>query len=200
MKALDTITATVIKEDPRRTFRIESAREEIGIDTITTIEAVNKIALLIEGELEESTTSLKPTVPEVKSTKGKGKDGKGKEGKGKESWKEPCYFFNEAEDGCNKGQQCTRYHRKLNPDEKKCQACGSTKHPTEKCDRPKKSDPSSPKGSSKGEKGKSGKGKSKGKGLETTTVPKEDPEKKPIKQPEKQSTIMKVQEKSSLKR
>ena len=80
LKALDTITATVIKEDPRRAFRIESAREEIGIDTITTIEAVNKIALLIEGELEESTTSLKPTIPEVKSTKGKGKDGKGKEG------------------------------------------------------------------------------------------------------------------------
>ena len=48
LKALDKITATVIKEDPRRSFRIESAREEIGIDTTTTIEAVNKIALLIE--------------------------------------------------------------------------------------------------------------------------------------------------------
>ena len=79
LKALNTITAKVIGEDPRRAFRIESAREEIGIDTITTIEAVNKLALLVEWELEESTTSLKPTVPEVKSTKGKGKKGKGKD-------------------------------------------------------------------------------------------------------------------------
>ena len=41
LKAFDTITAKVIGDDPRRAFRIESARDEIGVDTVTTIEAVN---------------------------------------------------------------------------------------------------------------------------------------------------------------
>ena len=97
------------------------------------MEAVNKLVSLVEGELEECTNSLKPTVPEVKSTKGTGKDGKGTEAR-----KEPCYFFNETEDGSNRGQHCSRYHRKLNPEEKKCYVCGSTKHLVDKCDRPKK--------------------------------------------------------------
>ena len=69
----------------------------------------------------------------MKSTKGTGKDGKGKEAR-----KEPCYFFNETEDGCNRGQHCSRYRRKVNPEEKKCHVCGSTKHLVDKCDRPKK--------------------------------------------------------------
>ena len=79
------------------------------------MKAVNKLVLLVEGELEECTNSLRPTVPEAKSTKGTGKDRKGKAAR-----KEPCYFFNETEDGCNRGQHCLKYHRKLIPEEKKC--------------------------------------------------------------------------------
>ena len=78
------------------------------------MEAVNKLALLVEGELEECTNSSWLTVPEVKSTKSIGKDRKGKEAR-----KEPCYFFNETEDGCNRGQHCSRYHRKLTQETKK---------------------------------------------------------------------------------
>ena len=70
------------------------------------------------------------------ATKGKnGKDGKGNDSKGKngkdsaEKVKvEPCYFFTESEDGCKNGQQCTKYHRMLKPEEKRCYACGGAKH------------------------------------------------------------------------
>ena len=69
--------------------------------------------------------------------------------------KEPCHFFTETEDGCNKGQHCTRSHRILKLEEKRCYVCGSTKHMANVCDRPKKEDPS-PKGGKdvKGRKGK----------------------------------------------
>ena len=95
----------------------------------------------------------------MKDGKGKGKDCKGKDGKGKQ--KEPCHYFAETEDGCNKGQQCTRYHRTLKPEEKRCYVCGSTKHMANVCDRPKKDDPPA-KGGKEGKDGKGGKGKPKG--------------------------------------
>lgn len=125
--AVDAITSKAIKGDPKRTFRIESAREEIGVDVATTTEAANKLALLVEGELEECVNSTWPTTPGVKSIKGTGKEGKGKDGKGKDVSKESCYYFNEAEDGCNRGQRCSRHHRKLNHEEKKCYVCESSK-------------------------------------------------------------------------
>ena len=104
------------------------------MDTNTTEEAVSQIALLLEGELEESVTATWTTVgPKIKSVEGnpkgdKGKDGKGtegdkgkggKDGKGKDKSKEPCYYFAETEDGCNKGQHCSRYHRMLKPEERR---------------------------------------------------------------------------------
>ena len=61
---------------------------------------------------------------------GKGSDSKGKKGKGEKAKgkTEPCYFFTESEDGCKNGQQCTKYHRMLKPEEKRCYACGGAKH------------------------------------------------------------------------
>ena len=61
---------------------------------------MNQIALLIEGEIEDSITGTWTTVggpkikqvkgnPKGKDGKGKGKDGKGKDGKGKP--KRPCH-------------------------------------------------------------------------------------------------------------
>ena len=85
---------------------------------------------------------------------GKGKKGKGKDGKGKE----PCYHFTESEEGCRFGQQCTKYHRLLKPEERRCYICGSQKHLAGECDRPKKDDPPI-KGSPKGNKGKGDKEK-----------------------------------------
>jgi hypothetical protein len=64
-------------------------------------------------------------------------------------------------DAINKGQQCTRYHRTLKPEEKRCYVCGSSKHMANVCDRPKKDDPPA-KGGKDGKDGKGGTGKSKG--------------------------------------
>ena len=81
-----------------------------------------------------------------KEAKGKiGKDGKNNDGKGKSEKDgkgrgkvEPCYFLTETDEGCNKGQQRTRYHRMLKPDEKKCYVCGSTRRVANECDKPKR--------------------------------------------------------------
>ena len=111
--ALHAITFKAISKGTRRTFRINTAREALGVDVGTTEEAVSKITLLPEGELEESVSATWTTVgPKIKSMKGnpkgdKGKDGKGtkgdkgkggKDGKGKDKSKGPCYYFAETED------------------------------------------------------------------------------------------------------
>ena len=124
---MDTVTYNAAHKDPRRAFRVKAAREAFAVDTITTEEAVSQIALLIEGEIEDSITgtwtTVSPKIKQVKGNpkgkegkdgKGKGKEGKGKDGKGK--LKEPCHYFAETEDGCNKGQQRTSYHRTLKPE------------------------------------------------------------------------------------
>ena len=72
------------------------------------------------------------------------------------------YYFAEHDEGCKHGQQCTRYHKMLKPEERRCYVCGSKAHMAGECDRPKKDDPPV-KGSPKGDKGKDGKGKAKGK-------------------------------------
>ena len=108
----------VVKKDPRRCFRIDSAREAIQVDIVTSLENVEKLALVLESELEEMVSATRSTVgSKVKSVtgtpKGKtGKDGKsndaqgknGEDGKGKGKV-EPCYIFSEFEEVCKNGQQ-----------------------------------------------------------------------------------------------
>ena len=57
LSALDAITYNAISKDSRRTFRMNTAREAIGVDVSPTEEAVSKITLLLEGELEESVSA-----------------------------------------------------------------------------------------------------------------------------------------------
>ena len=79
LSGLDLITDKVIERDQRRSFRVKSAREAIKVDEVTSFEAVEKLALLLESELEEMvSTSWSAVGPKVKSVKGtlKGKGGK----------------------------------------------------------------------------------------------------------------------------
>jgi hypothetical protein len=74
LNALDTITYNAVHKDQRRLFRVNAAREALSVDTITTEEGVQKIALLIEGEIEDAITGTWTQVsPKVKSMKGNGK-------------------------------------------------------------------------------------------------------------------------------
>ena len=102
------ITEKSIKKDHRRQFRVESARSNLKADIITTIEAVEQLSIILEGELEQCvSTKWTQETPKVNFINGtpkgkgkggndKGKDGKdskgGKDGKGKDKGKEPCYF------------------------------------------------------------------------------------------------------------
>jgi hypothetical protein len=128
LSALDAVTEKSMKKDPRRLFRVESTRQSIKVDVVTTLEAVEQLSIVLEGELEQCvSTQWTKDAPKVNSINGnpkgkgktgkdgKGKDGKGKDGKGKDKGKEPCYYFTETEEGCNKGQHCQRHHRMLKP-------------------------------------------------------------------------------------
>ena len=71
---------------------------------MTSKEAVEKLSLILEGELEQSVSSTWTTItPKVKTVlsdpKGKGKDGKGKDGKGKDG---------KGNDGTGKGKRWQR--------------------------------------------------------------------------------------------
>ena len=86
LSRLDMTTDKVIKRDQRRCFRIDCAREAIKVDVVTSFEAVEKLALLLESELEEMVSTSWSTVgPKVKSMKGTPKGKNGKDGKNNDS-------------------------------------------------------------------------------------------------------------------
>ena len=43
LSALDAITEKSMEKDQRRLFRVESARQDIKVDVVTTLEAVEKL-------------------------------------------------------------------------------------------------------------------------------------------------------------
>jgi len=176
LAALDSMTEKIVKKDPRKSFRVESLREQIKVDILPTYKAVESLTTFIEAELEEAvTTTMNPKVKSINpkdDRKGKGSDdhkgsgkgdskgSKGKDdakGKGKKGKTEPCKYF-ASEEGCRFGQTCKSYHRTLKPDEGKCYICGSTKHQAHECDRPKRSSSLT---SAKGDQGKKGKNRGK---------------------------------------
>jgi hypothetical protein len=77
-----------MKKDHRRQFRVESARSNIKVDIVTTLEAVEQLALILEGELEQSVstkwTQENPKINSINGTpkgKGKGRDKSSSRGK-----------------------------------------------------------------------------------------------------------------------
>jgi len=56
LAALDQITEKALIKDTIRKFRIDSARETLKVDMQTTYESVEKIATIIEGELDDMVT------------------------------------------------------------------------------------------------------------------------------------------------
>ena len=87
----------------RRKFRIDTAREALKVDMLTSFESVVKFALIFESEIEEMVTmSWSIVTPKVKSINGNpkgmnGKDGKGSDSKGKKG---------KGEKGKGKTEQC----------------------------------------------------------------------------------------------
>ena len=72
------MTEKVTKQDQRRSVRVERAREAIKVGVVTIYEVVERLALLLESELEELVSTSWSTVgPKVKLVKGTPKGGKG---------------------------------------------------------------------------------------------------------------------------
>jgi hypothetical protein len=79
LSLLDIIADKALTKDHRRKFRIESAREDTKVDVVTSKEAVESLALILEGELEQSISSTWTTInPKVKAISA---DSKGLEGR-----------------------------------------------------------------------------------------------------------------------
>ena len=62
LSRMDQTIETVVKKDTRRCFRIDSAREAIRVDIVTSFENVEKYALALESELEEMVSTTRSTV------------------------------------------------------------------------------------------------------------------------------------------
>ena len=89
--ALDKITEKAIKRDPRKSFRLETIREQLKVDIIPTESTVEDLSKFVQAELEESiSVQLEPKIKSLTTTdsKGKGKGKKGKSNKGKDEAKE----------------------------------------------------------------------------------------------------------------
>ena len=68
----------VIKRNQRRSFSVKSARAAIRVDVVTSYEAAERLAILLESELGElASTSWSTAAPKVKAVKGTPKGGKG---------------------------------------------------------------------------------------------------------------------------
>ena len=71
LSGLDSTTEKVIKRDQKRSFRVERARKAIKVDVLTSYEAMETLAILVESELEELVSTSWSTVgPKVESVKG----------------------------------------------------------------------------------------------------------------------------------
>ena len=51
---MDIIIDKLMKKNPRRTFRIENARDQIKVDLFPSFDSVDKLSTLLESELEEA--------------------------------------------------------------------------------------------------------------------------------------------------
>ena len=100
LSSVDRITEKSIKKDTRKSFRLETLREQLKVDIIPTKESVENLSKFIQAELEDAiNTQLDPkikalNIPDQKGAKGKDEAGrtvkgspKGKTGKGKDDAK-----------------------------------------------------------------------------------------------------------------
>ena len=66
LASVDKITEKAIKKDPRKTFRLETIREQLKVDIIPTESAVEDLSKFVQAELEEAISAqLDPKVKSI---------------------------------------------------------------------------------------------------------------------------------------
>ena len=128
-------------------FRVSTARQELGIDHRPLMNTILDFAEFLQAEAEElsmatgsknasvpgatATAVATPTNPVVKALYGAGQDGSGGDGEKPKQFKAPCRFW-KSEDGCRKGSERTYLHDASDM-KGRCFGCGATSHVKKDC-------------------------------------------------------------------
>lgn len=145
LRGLDRLVSKVINSYPTLQFRINLTRTTLMIDAVPTMKGIEQLAECVMAELDQVSYAKKKSAalqaPKVKKLEEEGKGGSGGRKAEEEKKDAPkCKFFL-SEEGCRRGKGC-RFSHDQKDDQKRCWACGSTKHFSNKC--PVKENGSSP--------------------------------------------------------
>ena len=144
LRGLDRLVGKVVSGSSNLQFRINLTRTTLMIDAAPTMSGIEQLAECIMAELDQVSYAKKKAAlqaPKVRRLEEFGKNGQGGR-KAEEERKEipKCKFYL-TEEGCRRGRGC-RFSHDQKDELKRCWACGSTKHFSNKC--PVKEGTSSP--------------------------------------------------------
>ena len=143
MRGLSRLMKKLLTLHPDLNFRLSLVRNSLLVDTVPTLDSVNKYSEHLLAELEqmghqakkkEVATEVVPKIKKMEETskqEEKPRSG-GKLNEEQESKRKPCRFFL-TETGCKRGRACQFGHV---PDgERRCWACGAKDHMANNCKR-----------------------------------------------------------------
>ena len=143
MRGLSRLMKKLLNLHPDLNFRLSLVRNSLLVDTVPTLDSVNKYSEHLLAELEQMGHQAKKkevateVVPKIKRLEETSKQEEkprfgGKLNEEQESKKKPCRFFL-TETGCKRGRACQFGHV---PDgERRCWACGAKDHMANNCKR-----------------------------------------------------------------
>lgn len=157
LRGLDKLVGKVVSSYPTLQFRINLTRTTLMVDAVPTMTGIEQLAECIMAELDQvsyakkKATALQP--PKIKKFEEPGRGSPGPRRVEDEKKEVPKCRFYLTDDGCKKGKGCKFSHDQRD-EAKRCWACGSTKHFSNKCPVKDGAAPSSPSKVAKAERSK----------------------------------------------
>lgn len=141
LRGLDKLVGKVLASNPTSQFRVNLTRNQLMVDTIPNMGAIEQYAETLLAEFDSMAYSRKkdkpvaqggPSPPPVPKLK-KAEEGKGETPAGREEdrGKKKCRFYL-SDEGCKKGRSC-RWSHDQQDGQKRCWTCGSTEHYSNQC-------------------------------------------------------------------
>ena len=135
LRGLDRLVGKIVNSNPTLQFRINLTRTTLMIDAVPTMTGIEQLAECIMAELDQFSYAKKKSAalqaPKLKKVEDAAKGGQGGRKPEEEKDAPRCKFYL-SEDGCKKGKGC-RFSHDQKDELKRCWACGSTKHFSNKC-------------------------------------------------------------------
>ena len=148
LRGLDRLVGKVVSSNPTLQFRINLTRTTLMIDAVPTMQGIEQLAECIMAELDQVSYAKKKAAvmvpPKMKKLEEPGRNGGGGRRSEEERKEVPKRKFFLSEDGCRRGKGC-RFSHDQKDELKRCWACGSTKHFSNKCPVKEGGSPSPPK-------------------------------------------------------